>query len=126
MNYDQFIEKVLDGKSVNARAHELGIAQSTLSSYKTKRSVPSVGMTKTLAQVAGVPLLEAIEAVAAQEMVTRSKRTPSFLRPAMAAVLAGVMAVNLFLTPSPAQAAPVKALSDSSQSINFILCKIIR
>jgi transcriptional regulator with XRE-family HTH domain len=114
MNYDEFIEKVLDGKSVNARAHELGIPQSTLSSYKTKRSVPSVGMTKELAQVAGIPLMEAIEAVAAQEFLTRSKRTSSFLRPAMASVLAGIVAVNMFLTPTPSQAAPLKALQSDS------------
>lgn len=111
MRYEKFIEKVLDGKSVNARAKELGIPTKTLDNYASGRSVPSCAMTMKLAKVAGVALEEAVIAVAEQELVARPKQASSFLRPAVAAVLTGVVSVNMFLTPTPAQAASVKALS---------------
>ena len=124
MTYDEFMKKVLDGKSVNARSKELGIPQKTLDNYTRGRSAPGCAMTITLAKVAGISLEEAVTAVAEQELKVRPLHSPSFLRPAMASVLGFIVSVNLFLTPSPAQAAPAKALSDISQSANFILCKI--
>lgn len=109
MNYEEFMKKVLDGKSVNARAKELGIPQVTLNNYNRARSVPSCAMTIKLAEIAGIPIEEAVRAVAEKEMDVRPVQTGSFLRPAMASVLAGIVAVNLFLTPTPSKAAPVKA-----------------
>jgi transcriptional regulator with XRE-family HTH domain len=115
MTYDEFIEKVLDGKSVNARAKELGIAQTTLSNYKLGRNAPSCAMTLRLAEAAGVDPMEAVKAVAEKEVEVRPLHTSSFLRPAMASVLAGIVAVNLFLTPTPSEAAP--ALKEANGAI---------
>lgn len=123
MNYDEFMEKVLDGKSVNARAKELGIAQTTLSNYKLGRNAPSCAMTLKLADAAGIDPMEAVKAVAAKEVEVRPLHTSTFLKPAMASVLAGIVSVNLFLTPSPAHAAPVKALSEISQATTLYYVK---
>jgi len=107
MKYEKFIEKVLGGSSVNARAKELGIQQTTLNNYKLGKRIPSCAMTLKLAKAAGVSIEEAVKAVAEKEINTHTVQASSLRRPALFSVLLGLLCVNLFLTPSPAQAAPV-------------------
>jgi transcriptional regulator with XRE-family HTH domain len=120
LTYDQLMEKVLDGKSVNARAKEIGIPQVTLNNYKRGSRIPSCAMTIKLAEVAGIAVEEAVRAVAEKEMDARPVQTGSFLRPAMASVLGAIIAVNLFLTPTPSEATP---LFKEAQN-QFVLCKM--
>lgn len=126
MKYEEFMKRVLAGKSVNARAKEIGIAQKTLDNYTSGRSVPGCGMTIMLAEIAGIDIAEAVKAVADQELKARPKHTPTFLRTAMASILAFAVSVNLFLTPSPAQAAPAKAISEFSQVGTLYYVKLVR
>jgi transcriptional regulator with XRE-family HTH domain len=125
MTYEELIKKVLNGKSVNARAKELGMPQKTLDNYVRGKSAPGCGVTMMLAEVAGVPLAEAVAAVAEQEKKARPNHTATFLRPAMASVLMAIaVIVNFFLTPQNAEAAPRLALSPIAQGQDFVLCKI--
>jgi transcriptional regulator with XRE-family HTH domain len=114
MTYEQLIEKVLNGKSVNSRAKELGMAQKTLDNYVRGKSAPGCAVTMMFAEVAGIPLNEAVAAVAEQEKKARPNHSATFLRPAMASVLTGLVAVNLFLTQTPSKAAPALNLGTES------------
>lgn len=110
MTYEELITKVLDGKSVNSRAKELGLPQKSMDHYVKARSLPDCDVAIVLAKAAGVSIEEAVLAIAAKKAELRPERVHSFLRPAMASVLAFIVSVNLFLTPTPSQAASAKAL----------------
>lgn len=112
MTYEELMEKVLGGRSVNATAKAIGVPQKSLDDYVKAKNLPDCERAVVLANAAGVSIEEAVLAIVAKKAELRPERVNSFLRPAMASVLAFVVSVNLFLTPSPAQAAPVKALSD--------------
>lgn len=114
MEYADLIAKAIGTKSVNARAKELGIPQRTLANYAAGERLPDCDAAIVLAKAAGVSIEEAVLAIAAKKAELRPERVHSFLRPAMASVLAFVVSVNLFLTPTPSQAAPVKALQSDS------------
>lgn len=114
MDYDELVRKVLNGSTVNARAHELGIPQRTLAKYAKAENLPDCDGAILFAKAAGVSIEEAVLAIAAKKAELRPERVHSFLRPAMASVLAFAVSVNLFLTPTPSQAAPVKALQSDS------------
>jgi hypothetical protein len=106
MTYQELMEKVLAGKSVNARSKELGIPQKTLEGYVKERSYPGCAMTVKLAVTAGIPINEAVEAVAKQESQVRPRL--AFAMPNFAATAAAILiAVTNSLTPTPAEAAPV-------------------
>lgn len=94
MTYEELIAKVLNGKSINARAKELGMPQKTLDNYVRGRSAPGCGVTMMFAEIAGVSLQDAVAAVAEQEKKARPNHSATFLRPAMASVL---MAVSFVL-----------------------------
>jgi hypothetical protein len=106
MDYEKLMEKVLQGKSVNARAKEIGLPQKSLDQYVKANRLPDCEVAITLANAAGVSIEETVMAIAAKKAELRPERVHSFLRPAMASVLAGIVAVNLFLTPTPSEAAP--------------------
>lgn len=107
LTYEKLIELVLDGKSVNSRAKELGLPQKSMDHYVKARSLPDCDIAIVLAKAAGVSIEDAVVAIAAKKAELRPERVHSFLRPAMASVLAFVVSVNLFLTPTPSQAAPL-------------------
>lgn len=116
MTYEELIEKALAGSSVNAKAKQLGIPQKSMDHYVKARSLPDCDIAIVLAKAAGVSIEEAVMAIAAKKAELRPERVHSFLRPAMAAVLIGMIAsVNLFLTPTPAEAAP--ALAESAATV---------
>lgn len=111
MDYDELIGKVLSGSSVNAKAKELGLPQKTLDQYVKATHLPDCERAILLAKAAGVSVEETVYAIAAKKAELRPERVAPFLRPAMASVLSGVMAVSFFLTPPPSQAAPALASS---------------
>ncbi|WP_293775736.1 hypothetical protein [uncultured Oxalicibacterium sp.] len=120
MTYDELIEKVLKGRSVNATAKAIGLPQKTMDQYVKATNLPDCERAVLLANAAGVSIEEAVLAIVKKKTELRPERVSTFLRPAMAAVLTGVLSVNLFLTPTPSQAAPVlKAAAEQ-----FALCKI--
>lgn len=114
MTYEKLIELVLAGKSVNARSKEIGMPQRTLAQYAAAESFPDCNVAIMFANLAGVSVEEAVTAIALKSLEKKPKQAYSFLRPAMATVLMSVFSVSLFLTPTPSQAAPAKALSDLS------------
>lgn len=115
MTYAELIEKVLNGGSVNAKAKELGLPQKTLDQYVKATHLPDCERAILLANAAGVSVEEAVYAIAEKKAELRPERAASFLRPAMASILSGIVAVNLFLTPTPSQGAP--ALTSQCQVI---------
>lgn len=125
MTYEKLMELVLNGRSVNARAKELGLGQRTLDRYIKADNLPDCDVAIIFANATGLSIEEVVRTVAAKKAELRPERARSFLRPAMASVLAGIVAVNMFLTPTNANAASANALPSISQSANFILCKIV-
>jgi hypothetical protein len=105
MKYEELIALVLQGRSVNATSKAIGLPQRTLDEYVKAKNLPDCERAIVLARAAGVSIEEAVLAIAAKKAELRPERVHSFLRPAMASVLAFAVAVNLFLTPTPANAA---------------------
>lgn len=121
MTYDDLMEKVLAGKSVNARAKEIGIPQVTLNNYKRGSRIPSCAMTIKLAEIAGIPIEEAVKAVAEKEMEARPLQTSSFLRPAMASVLTAlsfVLVAAIGMLPAPNASASSHEYGGSKTSLS--------
>ncbi len=114
MKYEKLMEKALAGKSVNARAAELGVGQKTLDRWVKADNLPDCDGALVLAAATGESIETVVKSIAAKKAELRPERVHSFLRPAVASVLAFVVSVNLFLTPTPSQAAPVKALQGDS------------
>ena len=109
MTYEKLMELVLAGRSVNAAAKAMGLTQRQLDYYVKAQNLPDCDAAIVLAEAAGVSIEEAVRSIAAKKAELRPERARSFLRPAMASVLAGIVAVNMFLTPTPAKAAPLLA-----------------
>ena len=127
MTYEDLMEKVLAGRSVNATAKALGIPQKTLEGYVKAKSFPGCAMTKRFADVAGVSLEDAVEAVAVRESQVRPRL--SFGLPEFGAAAAGVVAVILALvtnlvTPTEAEAAPRFASSPAASQANLYYVKL--
>lgn len=119
MDYDVLMEKVLAGRSVNATAKALGIPQKTLESYVKGKSFPGCAATRKLAQAAGVPVQEAVDAVADKESQVRPRL--AFAAPQFAATAAAVLiGVTNFLTPSDANAASLLG-SNATQTASVFL-----
>jgi transcriptional regulator with XRE-family HTH domain len=110
MRYDELIAKVLNGKSVNAVALEMNIPQKTMDRYVKAETMPSVSVALRFAERAGVPIEEAMRAIAERESQVRPRRAFGVieLAPVAAALL---IAVTNFLTPGNAEAAPRLTLS---------------
>lgn len=110
MTYNELIAKVLSGKSVNSVAQEMGVPQKSLDRYCKGETLPSVSVTIKMAQRAGISIEEAAKIVASEEEKVRPKRQlsllPQFTATAAGLVTALIVAVNLFLTPTPSEAAP--------------------
>ncbi len=119
MTYNEFIAKVLSGKSVNSVAQEMGVPQKSLDRYCKGETLPSVSVTIKMAQRAGISIEEAAKIVAAEEEKVRPKRQlsliPQFTATAAGLVTAFIVAVNLFLTPTSSEAAP--ALKDRAGAL---------
>ena len=122
MKYEKLIELVLDGKSVNARAKELGIGQKTLDRYVKAENLPDCDVAIIFAEATGLSIERVVRSIAAKKAELRPERAISFLRSSMASVLGLAVAVNLFMTPTPAQATPVLNLGASTLYImsNYI------
>lgn len=117
MEFEQLFAKALQGKSVNQAAKEWGIPQTTLSKYSRGERVPDYQTALILAREAEVDPGEVMAILARLE----ARKKPRSLFPDLGyAAAALLVSVNLFLSPTPAEAAPaVKA-----QVQDFILCKI--
>ena len=126
MEYADLMKKALAGKSVNARAAELGVGQKTLDRWVKGDNLPDCDGALILSSATGETIETVVRSIAAKKAELRPERARSFLRPAVASVLATIVSVNLFLTPSPAQAAPAKALSDISQATTLYYVKLRR
>lgn len=124
MTYEKLMELVLAGRSVNAAAKAMGLTQRQLDYYVKAQNLPDCDAAIVLAEAAGISIEETVRTIAAKKAELRPERARSFLRPAMASVLAAIVAVNFFLTPTNAQAAPANALPSIAQAQDFILCKI--
>jgi hypothetical protein len=114
MTYEKLIELVLAGKSVNARAKDLGIPQKSMDHYVKARSLPDCDVAIAFAEAAGISVEETVRAIATKKAELRPERAKSFLRPAVASVLVGILSVNLFLTPTPSEAAPALRLGSEA------------
>ncbi|MDO9421055.1 MAG: helix-turn-helix transcriptional regulator [Herminiimonas sp.] len=114
MKYDNLMKKVLGNSSVNAKAKELDIPQKSLDRYMKGEHLPDCATAIILAKAAGVSIEEMVVAVAQKKAELRPEKMHSFLRPAIASLVTGFIAVNLFLTPTPAKAAPLLASQDAS------------
>jgi plasmid maintenance system antidote protein VapI len=116
-----------------AFAHRLGITQPAISNLKAGRRMMENELCVKVAMELGVNPVEVIMA-ADMDRAERSGHHSvweDFLRRTQAKAAASVLIGTLtaasvinFLTPSPAEAAPVKALEASVGSKDFILCKI--
>ncbi|WP_296560017.1 helix-turn-helix transcriptional regulator [Pigmentiphaga sp.] len=123
MTYAELIAKVLDGKSVNSVAHEMGVPQKSLDRYSKGETFPSVSVTIKMAHRAGISIEEAAKIVAAEEEKVRPKRQlslPRFAAATAGLVIAIATAVILSVTPTDAKAAPYLASSPDQ----CILCKV--
>jgi len=98
MNYDEFFEKALAGRSVNQAAKDWGIHQQTLDKWKKHKGLPDYDIAMLMALDAGLSPAEAMK-VLARENAIRKQRAP-----VIAAILAAIAGVNFFVTPSPADA----------------------
>lgn len=69
MNYQEFIDAVLDGRSVNAAAKDMSMPQTTLSNYKLGIRLPNFSLARTMALSAGLGerLGEVFHAIADEE-----------------------------------------------------------
>lgn len=109
MNYDELIEKTLRGRSVRKTAEVWGVPQATLDKYMRGVRTPDVHTILKIIDESGVPATEVLEVIAAHERnqsVKNFKLQMGFARAGFLAVLATLtLAVNLFLTASPAKAA---------------------
>lgn len=103
MEYEQLFEKALQGRSVNQAAKDWGIPQKTLDQYKKGR-VPDYQTALILAREAQVSPGEVMAILARLE----ARKKPRSLFPDLGFATAALMiSVNLFLSPTPAEAAPV-------------------
>jgi hypothetical protein len=117
MTYQELIARALHGRSVNKAAHEWGIPQKTLDTYAKGKRMPDYQTALLIAQEAGVEPGIVLRICAAEEALKKPRGMFAEMGYAAAAIL---VSVNLFLTPSPSEAAPVLK-GNSEQSI---LCQI--
>jgi hypothetical protein len=110
MNYDEFFEKALAGRSVNQASKDWGIPQVTLNKWKHKKGLPDYDIAVLMAMDAGVTAAEAMK-VLARETAIRKQRAP-----VLAGLMAALAGVTFFMTPSPADATDGQSkMSNSSQ-----------
>jgi hypothetical protein len=106
MDYQELINRMLKGRSVNAAALASGIPQKSLDRYVKGATVPGCKAAKLMAREAGVPLEEAIDAIVKKEDEMVRPRRAQRLLPGFTTTAAAVLiAVTNFLTPGNAEAA---------------------
>jgi len=88
MNYGEFIERALHGRSVNAAAKEMGIAQPVLNRYKLGQNLPGPLATIILAHEAGISEGEALRVLATEEASRKGliERLKQLFKPARRAM----------------------------------------
>jgi transcriptional regulator with XRE-family HTH domain len=71
MNYEDLIDRALDGRTVNRAAKDLGISQSSLDRYTKAKALPDYRSAVILAQAASIPLGDALLILAEEEQKRR-------------------------------------------------------
>jgi len=103
MNYRELIARALRGRSVNQTAKDWNIPQKTLDNYVKAERIPDYQTALIIAREAEVDPGEVMLIFARQEAAKKPRRFFTEMGYATAALM---VSVNLFLTPSPAEAAP--------------------
>ena len=104
MTYADLIAQALKGRSVNKAAQDWGIPQQTLDRYVKGKTMPDYQTALVISRDAGVEAGTVMRICAEEESRKKPRGMFAELGYATAAIFVGV---NLFLTPSPAEAAPV-------------------
>lgn len=104
MTYQELIVKALKGRSVNKAAQEWGVPQPTLDKYVKAKHMPDYQTALIIAREAGVEAGTVMQICAAEEARKKPRGMFAEIGYAAAAIL---VSVNLFLTPTPSEAAPV-------------------
>ncbi len=73
MTYEKLIERVLQGRSVNATAKAIGIPQKTFEGWVKQKNFPNCSSTIVLANAAGIDLETAVKAVSKKELEVKTK-----------------------------------------------------
>jgi len=115
MTYQELMAKALKGRSVNKAAQDWQVPQPTLNRYVNGKTMPDYQTALTIAREASVPAEEVMRIFAEEE--ARKKPRGMFAEMGFAAA-AFLVSVNLFLTPTPTEAAPLFKTS----SADFFLC----
>ena len=74
MNYDEMIEKALDGKSVNAMSKAWGVPQVTLNRYVRGERLPDYDTALKIAKAAGLEPGLAFEVLAEEERQKKARQ----------------------------------------------------
>jgi transcriptional regulator with XRE-family HTH domain len=119
MEYQELIAKALGRRSVNQAAKDWHVPQQTMDRYAKAKTMPDYQTAMHIAQDSGVSPGEVMAIFAREE----AKKKPRSLFPDLGyAAAALLVSVNLFLTPSPAEAAP--ALKAAQQELYIMLNRI--
>jgi len=125
MEYEQLFAKALQGRSVNGAAKEWGVPQKTLQQY-SKGRVPDYQTALILSREAQVPAGEVMAIIARLE----ARKKPRSLFPDLGYQAAALMiSVNLFLSPTDANAMQNNALSKQTgpNTLHYVkLASLIR
>ena len=116
MNYKEMWEKALKGRSVNKASQDWGIPQPTLNRYVRGKNMPDYQTALIIAREAGIDPGEVVRICAEEESV---KKPRSMFAEMGYAVATLIVSVNLFLTPSPAEA---KQINDLQPTMSRGIC----
>lgn len=110
MNYGELIARALNGRSVNSMAKAWGVRQPTLDRYVKGHALPDYDLALKIVKEAGVSVAEGFEVLADEDRnrkIRNFKLQSGFAKTKSLIAMALVtMTVNLFLTPTQANAAP--------------------
>ena len=111
MDYKELITKALQGRSVNKAAKDWDVPQKTLDRYVKGTTLPDYQTAMKIARDAGVDVATVVRIFAEVEAQKKPRGMFAEMGYAAAAIL---VSVNLFLTPSPTEAAPVLKGNDTT------------
>jgi len=80
MDYDEFIEKVLRGRTVNAAAKAIGVPQPSLDKYVKKVTIPGIENGYKMVAAAGIDFKEGFETLANAERLHKLKKQSGFVQ----------------------------------------------
>lgn len=80
MEYEELIEKVLKGRTVNATAKAIGVPQPSLDKYVKKTTIPDCDNGYKMVVAAGIDLKEGFETLAKAERLHKLRKQKGFVQ----------------------------------------------